>query len=144
MERLSQKKFEELANKCAHRKPNQSGIFSKTDDSYICGTWDEFKTYIKKGITEQIQSIDGKGRVAQIGFNPEEQKWYGWSHRAGYGFGIGYKVKKGDLNTQSGYSSDSKYYKEDMKKISKYPVGFKAKTLEDCKQLAILFANSVS
>lgn len=31
-----------------------------------------------------------------IGFNEKEQKWYGWSHRAIYGFGIGSVVKKGD------------------------------------------------
>lgn len=30
-----------------------------------------------------------------IGFNEEEQKWYGWSHRAIYGFGIGSKVEPG-------------------------------------------------
>ena len=29
-----------------------------------------------------------------IGFNEEEQKWYGWSHRAIYGFGISSQIKK--------------------------------------------------
>ena len=32
-----------------------------------------------------------------IGFCEKEQKWYGWSHRAMYGFGIGSGVKKGDI-----------------------------------------------
>jgi hypothetical protein len=31
-----------------------------------------------------------------IGFCEKEQKWYGWSHRAIYGFGIGSKIKKGN------------------------------------------------
>jgi len=31
-----------------------------------------------------------------VGFNEKEQKWYGWSHRAICGFGIGSIVKKGD------------------------------------------------
>ena len=31
-----------------------------------------------------------------IGFSEKEQKWYGWSHRAIHGFGIGSTVKKGD------------------------------------------------
>jgi len=31
------------------------------------------------------------------GFNISEQKWYGWSHRAKYGFGVGSTVKKGDV-----------------------------------------------
>jgi len=30
-----------------------------------------------------------------IGFNEQEQKWYGWSHRAIFGFGIGSKVDIG-------------------------------------------------
>ena len=49
----------------------------------------------KKGITHFERTSDDHCRVS-IGFNPEEQKWYGWSHRAIYGFGIGSKVKKGD------------------------------------------------
>lgn len=34
--------------------------------------------------------------ICSIGFCKKEQKWYGWSHRAIYGFGIGSKVTKGD------------------------------------------------
>jgi len=33
-----------------------------------------------------------------VGFSPKEQKWYGWSHRAVYGFGIGSTCKKGDCH----------------------------------------------
>lgn len=36
------------------------------------------------------------GKPVNIGFNPKENKWYGWSHRALYGFGIGSEVKRGD------------------------------------------------
>lgn len=32
-----------------------------------------------------------------IGFCEKEQKWYGWSHRAIYGFGVGSCVKKGNI-----------------------------------------------
>jgi len=35
-------------------------------------------------------------QICQIGFCEKEQKWYGWSHRAIYGFGIGSIVRKGD------------------------------------------------
>lgn len=31
-----------------------------------------------------------------VGFSPKENKWYGWSHRAIFGFGIGSTCKKGD------------------------------------------------
>lgn len=34
--------------------------------------------------------------VCSIGFSPRDNKWYGWSHRALYGFEVGSKVKKGD------------------------------------------------
>lgn len=35
--------------------------------------------------------------TCSIGFSAKDQKWYGWSHRAIHGFGIGDHVKKGDL-----------------------------------------------
>lgn len=34
--------------------------------------------------------------VCSIGFCEKESKWYGWSHRSIYGFGVGSEVKKGD------------------------------------------------
>jgi len=34
-------------------------------------------------------------RDESIGFSEQEQKWYGWSHRAIYGFGVGSVVDKG-------------------------------------------------
>lgn len=62
-----------------------------------------------------------------VGFSEKEQKWYGWSHRAIHGFKIGDKCK-GDLGLGDGYT-----FKE----------GDILKTLDDCKQRAIDFANSV-
>ena len=59
-----------------------------------------------------------------IGFSEKEQKWYGWSHRAIYGFGIGSKIKKGDC----GYKGKA----------------WTAKTLDDAKQMAKDFADAVS
>lgn len=70
---------------------------SKIDGSYIC-----FENLVmdtawmfESGITEQIQSSLSDGTVANIGFNPLEQKWAGWSHRAVQQIGIGFKIKKG-------------------------------------------------
>lgn len=48
----------------------------------------------KKGINPEKASASHK--VCSIGFCEREQKWYGWSHRAIYGFGIGDSVKPGD------------------------------------------------
>jgi hypothetical protein len=45
---------------------------------------------------KNIQKISkSPGSPCQIGFSEKEQKWYGWSHRAIFGFGIGSKCKKG-------------------------------------------------
>ena len=68
-----------------------------------------------------------------FGFSEEEQKYYGWSHRAIYGFGIGSKVKKGDCGF------DGKLKKE---------AGFEnkqwvAKTMEDAKKMALDFKEAV-
>lgn len=48
----------------------------------------------KRGI--KPEKISPFHNVCSIGFCEKEQKWYAWSHRAMYGFGIGSKVKKGD------------------------------------------------
>ena len=35
--------------------------------------------------------------ICSIGFCAREQRWYGWSHRAICGFGIGSEVRRGDI-----------------------------------------------
>jgi len=47
---------------------------------------------IHYGVTEQFSPVVPNSNVASIGFNPIEQKWYGWSHRMIQGFGIGSEV----------------------------------------------------
>jgi len=79
---------------------------------------------VKKGITPEKSKP--QHNVCSIGFSAKENKWYGWSHRAIYGFGIGDVVKKGDCI--AGY----------------LPIGFKAKTMAGAKEMAIAFAESVS
>lgn len=84
--------------------------------------------YIKhRGI--EPEKADPDHSVCSIGFRAKDGKWYGWSHRAIYGFGIGYTVKEGD-SLLDGKNAP--------------PVGFTAKTAEDCKRLAVAFADSVS
>jgi hypothetical protein len=79
--------------------PDDDGkvYYSKVDGSYLTrvGMENEVKYLLKYGITEQIQSSSPHHNIASIGFNPIEQKWYGWSHRAIFGFGIGGECKKG-------------------------------------------------
>ena len=87
------------------------------------------KQIFEKGIVPQISQ---KGnQVCTIGFSGKGKGWYGWSHRAIACFKIGDKVKEGD----SILGAMDKY---------RLPVGFEAKTLDDCKKMAIAFAESVS
>lgn len=62
------------------------------------------------GITQWEKAAPDHNTVS-IGFSPEEQKWYGWSHRAIYGFGVGDTCEKGDC----GYiAKDKDEYLETM------------------------------
>lgn len=65
---------------------------SKIDNSYI-GLPDFAQQLEDRGIAPQALP---RNKVASIGFCEAENKWYGWSHRAMCGFGIGSKVSKGD------------------------------------------------
>ena len=81
-------------------------------------------------------------KVCSIGFCEKEQKWYGWSHRAIYGFGIGDKVESEDhLCSSSGWIDE--YLEEHPEMDKSLPVGFEAKTLDDAKKMAIAFADAV-
>ncbi len=71
----------------------QSEIYqSKFDDSYIAhvGLEDNIKYLAKLEITDEL--------THGVGFSPKDGKWYGWSHRAIYGFKIGSECKKGDCH----------------------------------------------
>lgn len=48
----------------------------------------------KRAIRPELVRPDAN--VCSIGFCETEQKWYGWSHRAIYGFGVGSTVNPGD------------------------------------------------
>lgn len=75
----------------------------------------------EKGI---IPETYGDLTVCCIGFCEKEQKWYGWSHRAISGFGVG------DTPKESFPWGSTK--------------GKEIKTLEEAKEAAIAFAESVS
>ena len=67
------------------------------DGGYI-GLKDWADSLDERGIQAQKRTPDSN--VCSIGFCEREQKWYGWSHRAMYGFGIGSTVSKGDCGYQ--------------------------------------------
>jgi hypothetical protein len=116
-------------------------MFHSKDGTYIGGI-DELKNLIlKRGIVPQSASL-GKNKVCSIGKSVLDNKWYGWSHRAIFGFEIGDVVKEGDCCASSGLTND--YLKDHPEGDTSLIVGFKAETEEDCKKMAIAFADSVS
>ena len=86
--------------------------YSKVDGAYLTrvGMENHLNFLLKRGITEQIQDGYGAPNTCCIGFNPIEKKWYGWSHRAIFGFGIGSECKKGDCHYEPSNKED---FKED-------------------------------
>jgi hypothetical protein len=66
--------------------------YSRHDDSYITrvGMEDVVKFLADREITEELTN--------GVGFSPKDGKWYGWSHRAIYGFEIGSTCQKGDCH----------------------------------------------
>jgi len=109
--RITQKMLMSFIDEVAEKKPSdipndkEMCYYSKIDGSYFTREGmekDGFKFLLRLGITEQLQNSQNiSGHTVNIGYNPQQEKWYGWSHRALYGFGIGSKVKKGD----AGYGS---------------------------------------
>jgi hypothetical protein len=65
--------------------------------AYI-GTEEWAQELERRGIVPELRTPDSQ--VCSIGFCEREQKWYGWSHRAIFGFGVGSTVKKGDCAYQ--------------------------------------------
>ena len=109
-EKKVSKKLQEFINSIAvignSTIPDDDGkvYYSKLDGSYLgrVGMENDLNYLLKLGITEQVQS--------GLGFNPIEQKWYGWSHRAIFGFGIGSECKKGHCHFEP---SNVDEFKED-------------------------------
>lgn len=88
--------------------------YSKVDGAYLTrvGREEDLKFLMKRGITEQIQDGYGEPKTCCIGFNPTEQKWYGWSHRAIFGFGIGSECKQGNCGFKP--SNKTEFIKREM------------------------------
>ncbi len=64
------------------------------DGDWIGNSKEAYRLCAKRGIKPEKRK--DSSCVCSIGFSEKEQKWYGWSYRAIYGFGIGSEVKIGD------------------------------------------------
>lgn len=65
---------------------------SNFDDSYMThvGLEDDLSYLAELEITDEL--------AHGVGFSPKDGMWYGWSHRAIYGFEIGSTCKRGDAH----------------------------------------------
>jgi hypothetical protein len=97
----------------------------------LCKTW---------GIKPELMTPTSN--VCSIGFCEKDQKWFGWSHRAMFGFDIGAVAEQGDIVTQSGWTDE--YLALHPEADDRLPVGYTATNLDEAKTMAIAFASSVS
>lgn len=63
---------------------------------YIGNPKDAYRLCKIRGIAPELRGP--KHNVCSIGFCGKDKKWYGWSHRAMYGFKKGSTCKKGDCH----------------------------------------------
>jgi len=134
---ISKRKYEDLGYIAVKEKvwepetPDSSwemtSAFSPIDDGYI-GDTKTARFLGKRGIKPQRASEDHN--VCSIGFCEKENKWYGWSHRAIAGFGMGDKIFEEKFGNDK-----TKFVKHGSKDV---------KTLEDAKLAATRFAGYVS
>ena len=116
-----------------------SSAYTPTGDYIGGGEWG-YQLVTKRGI--KPEKAQPGHNVCSIGFSESRQKWYSWSHRAILGFKIGDSVKERDCAASSGWTDE--YLAEHPEANTALPVGFTAQTLDDCRRMAVAFAESVS
>lgn len=109
------------------------------DGDYIGNSTWGHRLVAKRGIAPELRTQHSQ--VCSIGFCEKEEKWYGWSHRAIFGFGVGAVVKEGDCTATSGWTDE--YLKAHPEADTSLPVGTVAHTLSDARDFAVAFAESV-
>lgn len=83
---------------------------------------------VKRGIAPEIAKPDHN--ICAVGYCQKESKWYGWSHRAMCGFGIG------DRLFEEEYGNDQTLFSEHGSET--------IKNMEEARLAAVRFAESVS
>lgn len=90
-----------------------------------------FKTFIIEGLqADMVKKYSLTNVSNSVGFSDENQKWYGWSHRAICAFGIGDKIFEEDFGDDK-----TPFIKHGSKDCN---------TLEDAKKAAMAFSDYVS
>lgn len=96
--------------------------------AYIGDMKNAYYLCVKRGIYPELRTPESN--VCTIGFSSKDGKWYGWSHRAIYGFKIGSTCEKGNVH----------YVPRRRGGKGKWV----AKTVADAKRMACDFASGVS
>lgn len=99
-------------------------VFTWLEDNYDYNKLQEKKSEHQKFLEKHGIETKDFG----FGYSEKEEKWYGWTHRGIYGFKVGDVVKEEDVVVGT----------DGIK------VGFKAKTLDDCKRLAKAYSKALS
>lgn len=113
---------EELWEYSPEEEPTKMRSAYNPSGDYI-GSPRDARALTKRGIMPELRTPDSQ--VCSIGYSPVNKKWYGWSHRAIFGFGIGQKI-------------------DDRATIADKWAGKTIGSLEEAKQAASDFAESVS
>ena len=95
-------------------------------------------TLAKKYGIEHFEFPFPSSGVKSVGFNPKTQTWYGWSHRAIAGFKVGDVVKKGDVIAAGAMLGPP------LRNQRIFEPGFRAKSLQDARDMAASFAEWVA
>lgn len=90
-------------------------------------------------IPSEFEPKDAPPQICSIGKSEADGKWWGWSHRAMWGFKVGDVLKEGDSATTSGWTEEAR----SQFPVTELPVGFEVKSEADAKRAAIAFACSV-
>ena len=87
----------------AHADQISSKICGSTSQIWVTKLRGDYLTHVgmEDKLTHLVDLVNvmstwEAGKPVNIGFNTEDGKWYGWSHRALFGFEVGSEVKRGD------------------------------------------------
>ena len=113
---------------CKGEPPYEWTMAYTPQGDYIGDQRTAWRLCVKRGIRPERRTPESN--VCSIGFSGHDGKWYGWSHRAIFGFKIGSKCAKGHCH----YKPRSLGGREQ----------WTARTVADARQMACDFAEGVS
>lgn len=117
-------------------KIEMKSAYSLPEGYYIGDPKKAHHLWKKYGITRWELS-DPENTVASIGWSPSKQKWFGWSHRAIWGYKPGQVMKKGDIGVEGGDGLGGPG-------TGSFPAGYEIKDFDDARRAAVEFAKCVA